>query len=110
MPRPRKGDKEPRKGNEEQREGGGKQNRPPRQGNPDADPVKIHREYVERRVGRGGPATPEAYARALEQWHKLPGAVSTPPTEVRGENAKSPPKQEDGPQSQDAGSDKERRS
>jgi hypothetical protein len=54
----------------------------PRQRNPDADPVKIHREYVERRLGGGAPATQEAYARAVEQWHQLPGAVRKPPTEL----------------------------
>jgi hypothetical protein len=108
MPTPKKGDKKPPKGNEEQREGGGKQERPPRLGNPDADPVKIHREYVERRVGRGGPATPEAYARALEQWHKLPGAVSTPPTEVRADDAQSLPKEGEGAESKDTGRDTKR--
>lgn len=82
MPKNRKGE-EPKKGT------GGGADKPPRKeerptkGNPDADPVKIHRDYVERRTGGGGPASEEAYARALEQWHQLPGAVSTSPTEVR---------------------------
>jgi hypothetical protein len=58
-----------------------------RLGNPDADPVRIHREYVERRVGGGTEPTKEAYARALEQWRQLPGAVSTPPAELTGEDA-----------------------
>jgi hypothetical protein len=61
--------------------------RPARLDNPDADPVRIHREYVERRMGGGGEPTPEAYARALKQWHELPGAVSAPPTEVTGDEA-----------------------
>jgi hypothetical protein len=48
--------------NEEKDEVEGEQKRPPRRrkptlGNPDADPVKIHREYVERRVGGGGEPT-----------------------------------------------------
>jgi hypothetical protein len=68
------------------------QKRPPRRrkptlGNPDADPVRIHREYVERRIGGGGEPSPEAYARALEQWHQLPGAVSRPPTELTSAEA-----------------------
>ena len=71
----------------------GEQQYPP--GNPDADPVRIHRAYVERRLSggppgtadAGPPATADAYARALEQWHRLPGAVSSPPTEVTGGGA-----------------------
>jgi hypothetical protein len=107
MPRARKDD-------EESREGYSEQKPPPRQtepklGNPDADPVKIHREYVERRLGGGVPATPEAYARALEQWHQLPGAVSTPPSEVRGAEAQSPPEEEDGTKVEDASPDEKGR-
>ncbi len=34
-------------------------------GNPDADPVRIHREYIERRTGGGPPPTPERYRKAL---------------------------------------------
>jgi hypothetical protein len=60
----------------------GDEDRPPTLGNPDADPVRIHREYVERRLGGGAEPTPEEYARALAEWHKLPGAVSAPPGEV----------------------------
>jgi hypothetical protein len=49
---------------------------PPRLGrNPDADPVRIHREYVQRRLGGGALPTPEAYENALDEWHRLPGAV-----------------------------------
>jgi hypothetical protein len=64
-------------------EGEGKKpsRRKPKLGNPDADPVKIHREYVEQRL-EGGPATPEAYEEALRQWQNIPGAVSRPPAEV----------------------------
>jgi hypothetical protein len=73
----------------------GEQQYPP--GTPDADPVEIHRAYVERRMSGGPPATEDAgpptagdaYARALEQWHRLPGAVSTPPTEVTGAELRS---------------------
>lgn len=65
----------------------GDEREPPTLGNPDADPVRIHREYVERRVGGGADATTEAYDRALKQWRELPGAVSAPPAEVTGEDA-----------------------
>jgi hypothetical protein len=106
MPRVRKGDEESRKGNEKPREDDGKQ-KPSPPGNPDADPVKIHREYVERRLGGGATATSDAYARALEQWHKLPGAVSTPASEIKPDNSKNPPEEEGG--AQDGGADKERR-
>lgn len=103
----------PKKGNGESPQGDDKQRRPPeptgsKPGNPDADPVRIHRGFVERRVGKGAAPSAEAYARALEQWHRLPGAVSTPPTEVRGADAEIPPKNEDGRQSKDTPSDKER--
>jgi hypothetical protein len=36
-----------------------------------------------RRMAGGVPATPQAYAKALEQWRKLPGAVMSPPTDLR---------------------------
>jgi hypothetical protein len=43
---------------------------------------KVHEEIIERRMGGGAPPTPEAYARALEQWHKLPGSVVRPATDI----------------------------
>ena len=79
--------------------------RRPRLGSPDADPAKIHREYeewdypaehleIERRRFAGGELerrrlavgdierfaggltpTPELYALAREQWHRMPGVV-----------------------------------
>ncbi|WP_448072128.1 hypothetical protein [Georgenia yuyongxinii] len=52
---------------------------------PDADPVRIHREYVERRIGGGEPPTTDAYARALEEFHRLPGAVRQPAAETTTE-------------------------
>lgn len=56
--------------------------------NPDADPVQIHRDYVERRIGGGAPPTSDAYARALEEFHKMPGAVRRPASEATGETAR----------------------
>ena len=35
----------------------------------------VHLEIIARRQGGGPPPTPEAYARAIEQWRQLPGAV-----------------------------------
>jgi hypothetical protein len=42
------------------------------------DPVRIHEDYVQRHLGGGAPATPEAYERAIEQFNRLPGAMRTP--------------------------------
>jgi hypothetical protein len=54
----------------------------PLERNPDADPVRIHREYVQQHLGGGALPTPEAYERALDQWHRLPGAVRGAAAEV----------------------------
>ena len=63
--------------------GGRRGGRTPRlERNPDADPVRIHRQYVQERIGGGELPTPEAYERAVEQWHRLPGAVRAPASEV----------------------------
>jgi len=63
--------------------GGRRGGRTPRlERNPDADPVRIHRQYVQDRIGGGELPTPEAYERAVEQWHRLPGAVRAPASEV----------------------------
>lgn len=90
------GDPKKRKAGDETRERPKPGEGPPLQRDPDADPVKIHREYVERRVGGGEPPTPEAYERAIGQWHQLPGAVRVPPTELSGDDAKPAPKEEEG--------------
>jgi hypothetical protein len=44
--------------------------------------VRIHREYVQERIGGGELPTPGAYERAVDQWHQLPGAVRAPVSEV----------------------------
>ena len=41
-------------------------------------------DIVNRRLEGGAAPTPRAYARALEQWHKLPGAVVHVPATVTG--------------------------
>jgi hypothetical protein len=51
-------------------------------GVPEADPVRIHQEFIERHLGGGEPATQEVYERAVEQWNELPGAVRVPPTRL----------------------------
>jgi hypothetical protein len=49
---------------------------------PEGREHQVHKEILKRRM-RGGPEpTPEDYARALEQWKKLPGSVVRPPTDV----------------------------
>jgi hypothetical protein len=66
------------------RSGGGGRGSPPEslERNPDADPVRIHREYVQERLAGGALPTQEAYERALDQWHQLAGAVRGPAGEV----------------------------
>jgi hypothetical protein len=90
-------------------EGGGPPDdeRPVGPGNPDADPVTIHEAFVERRIGGGRPATPEAYEEALRQWRRLPGAVRAPSTEVTGDET-PPASEERGEPDQDERSDEER--
>jgi hypothetical protein len=77
----------------------------PRLGNPDADPVKIHREYVERRLGGQTLATPEQYERATEQWQRLPGAVSRPPTAAPDAKPAEPERGEEEPPAGETGKD-----
>jgi len=43
----------------------------------------VHQQILDRRLGGGAPATPEAYANALQQWLRLPGSVVRPPTDEK---------------------------
>ena len=43
------------------------------------DDPEEHREIERRRFYGGLPATPELYARAREQWYRLPGSLVRPP-------------------------------
>jgi hypothetical protein len=43
----------------------------------------VHRQIIERRLGGGAPATPEAYAKGLEEWNKLPGSIVRPATDEK---------------------------
>ena len=54
---------------------------------------KVILDITARRMAGGAPATPQAYANALAQWRKLPGAVMSPPTDVRT----VPPEPDPGP-------------
>jgi hypothetical protein len=57
---------------------------------PEGRDHQVHKEILERRM-RGGPEpTPEAYARALEQWKNLPGSIVRPPTDVTPPPAEEP--------------------
>jgi hypothetical protein len=53
---------------------------------------EVHLEIIARRMDGGAPATPEAYARALEQWHQLPGSVVRPPTDLKSTQEALKPK------------------
>jgi len=67
------------------------------QPNPEAesDVVGRHREYVERRLEGGALATPQAYARAMAQWQRLPGAIpSLPATDLQQAQEEPPPNDE----------------
>jgi hypothetical protein len=56
----------------------------------------VHQQIVERRIGGGAPATPEAYARALEEWHQLPGSVVRPPSDEKPATATKPEAEDKG--------------
>jgi hypothetical protein len=43
----------------------------------------VHQRIIDRRLGGGAPASPEAYAKALEEWHQLPGSIVRPPTDEK---------------------------
>jgi hypothetical protein len=43
----------------------------------------VHQQIVERRLSGGAPATPEAYAKAIEEWQQLPGSIVRPPTDEK---------------------------
>jgi hypothetical protein len=45
---------------------------------PEFDDPEQHREIEKRRFRGGLPATPEMYARAREQWYRLPGSLVRP--------------------------------
>jgi hypothetical protein len=58
---------------------------------PEGSSITVPREFLARRLEGGAPATPEAYAHAIEQWQQLPGAVLSrtqiSPTPVRPSTA-----------------------
>ena len=58
------------------------------------DDPEQHLEIERRRFRGGEPPTPELYARAREQWHRLPGALAKPPmgegVDSGGEAPKAP--------------------
>jgi hypothetical protein len=43
---------------------------------------QVHEEIIARLMQGGAPATPDAYARAYDQWQQLPGSVVRPPSSV----------------------------
>jgi hypothetical protein len=71
--------------------------RPDRYGDRDheesGDDPERHARIIERRWLGSPPPTLERYARALRQWHRLPGAVVRPATDVSA--TREPPAQPD---------------
>jgi hypothetical protein len=63
----------------------------------------VHQKIVEKRLGGGAPATPDAYAEALKEWQKLPGSVVRPPTDEKLKQDK--PKQDEPKQDKPAAQD-----
>jgi hypothetical protein len=61
--------------------------------NPEADPVRLHREYVQQRLAGGALPTPEAYARAADDWQRLAGSVRLPATDIRASQEPVPDEQ-----------------
>jgi hypothetical protein len=100
MPKPkhpdRGGDEFPHREGDEAREayadGGDDRRFPPADGDGEGYPYRdrdgrdreVIVEIVKRRLEGGAPPTPEAYARALKQWQRLPGAVVHDPGTVEG--------------------------
>lgn len=65
----------------------GRRRERPHEDEPWDDPEE-HREIERRRFYGGLPATPELYARAREQWYRLPGSLVRPPMDpVVGDQA-----------------------
>ncbi len=66
-------------------------------------PAELHAQHVRQRLEGGAPATPEAYARALDQWRRLPGAASVSAAD-HGEVPASPaPPTPEGPTTREGG-------
>lgn len=63
--------------------------------NPEGREHEVHKEILARRM-RGGPEpTPDAYARALEEWKNLPGSVVRPPTDISEQSESDQPESSD---------------
>ena len=45
------------------------------EGEEEGGSIVLRQEFIARRLEGGAPATPEAYARAIDQWQQLPGAI-----------------------------------
>jgi len=58
----------------------------------------VHQQIIDRSLGGGAPATPEAYAKALEEWHQLPGSVVRPPTDEKPATKTAPEGTDEGDQ------------
>ena len=76
---------QPRRREEDERHGEKDRPRRRRMGREHA----VHQQIVERRLSGGAPATPEAYAKALEEWQQLPGSIVVHP-QTRNQPKKTP--------------------
>jgi hypothetical protein len=69
---------------------------------------QIFEDMLQRRMGGGAPPSAEAYAKAMRQWQRLPGAVgfvAVPPVPDSGEAPSSSVGGPDGPAAQGGGKD-----
>jgi hypothetical protein len=83
---------------------------PPQQDR-NVDRTIVYRDYLERRLQGGAPATPEDYARAIEQWQQLPGAIAqVPVTKPTPTQAAPTPTDTSGVEPASDAQDKEQRS
>jgi hypothetical protein len=61
------------------------------EGEEEGGSIILRHEFIAHRLEGGAPATPEAYARAIEQWQQLPGAIASrtqiSPTSIRSNTA-----------------------
>lgn len=71
----------PRGGDEDDRDPGDRErerHREPEHEREPHDDVRAHHRIEKRRFAGGLPSTPELYALARDQWHRLPGAIVRP--------------------------------
>ena len=91
MDKPKRGDHHKARHHKDEHE---REHRREREREGSGDDPRRHTAILERRWMGSPPPTAEKYARALTQWHALPGAVVQSPAELAGARA-FPHRQED---------------